>query len=164
VKIADEKKPVKPKREEPVVKENKEKIPETQPQQTPVVKDKPAENINTPAAGKSSINFNGGKFKSLYADQIKNKTLASETGTAATFKTTSGWQDGKYYCFHNTATPGTIVKITNTVTGKSIYAKVIDAIPDIKQNGGLLLRVSNSAAEELGAGDNKFDCSVMYAK
>ena len=83
---------------------------------------------------------------------------------AAIFKTTSGWQDGKYYCFHNTALPGTIIKITNNANGKSIYAKVLDAIPDIKQNSGLLLRVSNSAAEELGAGENKFDCSITYAK
>ncbi len=109
------------------------------------------------------INFNGGKFKSLYNDQIKKKSLENEFGTAAIFKTTSGWQDGKYYCFHNTAEPGTIIKITNNANGRSVYAKVLDAIPDIKQNTGLLLRISNSAAEELGVSDNKFDCSISYA-
>jgi rare lipoprotein A (peptidoglycan hydrolase) len=121
---------------------------------------------NTPAQIKTSgtINFNGGKFKGLYNDQAKNKSTVIESGSAATFKTTSGWQDGKYYCFHNTATPGTIVKVTNNATGKSIYAKVLDAIPDIKQNSGLLLRLSNSAAEELGATDSKFDCQISYAK
>jgi hypothetical protein len=41
---------------------------------------------------------------------------------------------------------------------------VLDAIPDIKQNTGLLLRISNSAAEELGVSDTKFDCAISYAK
>ena len=120
---------------------------------------------NTPEIKTSgTINFNGGKFKSLYSDQVKNKSTVIESGSAATFKTTSGWQDGKYYCFHNTALPGTIVKVTNSVNGKSVYAKVLDAIPDIKQNSGLLIRLSNSAAEELGATDSKFDCQISYAK
>lgn len=133
-----------------------------QQQPAPVIIEKtPDVNI---ASNKSSINFNGGKFKSLYSDQAKNRSLVSESGAAATFKTTSGWQDGKYYCFHNTALPGTIIKVTNNANGKSIYAKVLDAIPDIKQNTGLLLRISNSAADELGVGENKFDCSTTYAK
>lgn len=166
---------VKPQEEKPIkktkaeIKEEKEeaKKAETadvqQPKQSaPVVIEKTPE-VNTPST-KSSIDFNGGKFKGLYNDQGKNRTLVSESGTAATFKTTSGWQDGKYYCFHNTALPGTIIKITNNANGKSVYAKVLDAIPDIKQNTGLLLRISNSAADELGAGENKFDCSITYAK
>jgi len=116
------------------------------------------DNTNT-----SEVNFNGGKFKKLYTDQTNNKSLVMENGMAATFKTTSGFQDGKYYCFHNSAEPGTIIKVTNNANGKSIYAKVLDAIPDIKQNSGLLLRISNAAAEELGVTD-KFDCTISYAK
>ena len=138
--------------------EDTKKVKEvTQPVNTP--KDNSVE-IKT----SGTINFNGGKFKGLYNDQAKNKSTVIESGSAATFKTTSGWQDGKYYCFHNTATPGTIIKVTNNTNGKSVYAKVLDAIPDIKQNSGLLLRLSNSAAEELGAVESKFDCQISYAK
>ena len=108
--------------------------------------------------------FNGGFFKPDYEKQIRNKELAEESGSGAIFKSTSGWEDGKYYCLHNTSTPGTIVKITNNTNGKSIYAKVLDVIPDIKQNTGLLIRMSNSAAEELGASDAKFSCSLSYSK
>ena len=141
----------------------KEKVTEPLPkEEKPVVKEKPVENV--PVKQNGTINFNGGKFKSLYSDQSKNSTSQNEFGVAAIFKTTSGWQDGKYYCFHNTAEPGTIIKVTNTANGKSVYAKVLDAIPDIKQNSGLLLRISNSAAEELGVTDTKFDCSISYAK
>jgi len=99
-----------------------------------------------------------------YEKQTQDKDIAGETGEAAVFKSSSGWEDGKYYCLHNTSSPGTIVKITNTSTGKTIYAKVLDIIPDIKQNTGLVVRVSNAAAEELGAGDTKFGCSLSYSK
>lgn len=121
----------------------------------------PVKKVISPVSGK---NFNGGVFKSEYEKQTSNKDIAGETGEAAVFKSTSGWNDGKYYCLHNTSSPGTIVKITSTSTGKSIYAKVLDVIPDIKQNTGLLVRISNAAAEELGAGDVKFDCALSYSK
>ena len=117
-----------------------------------------------PKNEKSTVNFSGGYFKTLYNSQVENKTLVKENGSVGTFKTTSGWADGKYYCFHNEASPGAIIKVTNNLTGKSIYAKVLDAVPDIKQNTGLLLRISNSAAEELGAVDAKFECSISYSK
>ena len=108
--------------------------------------------------------FNGGVFKSDYEKQTQDRDVAGETGEAAVFKSTSGWEDGKYYCLHNSSTPGTIVKITNATTGKSVYAKVLDVIPDIQQNTGLLVRLSNAAAEELGAGNTKFVCSLSYSK
>ena len=149
----------KPEDKKPQAKTQEEKI------QEPEKIKKPSDHVDENTTRTSgTINFNGGKFKSLYGDQIKGRSLENEFGVAAIFKTTSGWQDGKYYCFHNTAEPGTIIKITNNANGKVVYAKVLDAIPDIKQNTGLLLRISNSAADELGVTDNKFDCSVSYAK
>lgn len=108
--------------------------------------------------------FNGGVFKQDYEIQTRDKDIVGETGQAAIFKSTSGWEDGKYYCLHNSSSPGTIVKITNTFTGKSIFAKVLDTIPDMEQNAGLLVRISNAAADELGAGDAKFDCTLSYSK
>jgi LysM repeat protein len=118
------------------------------------------------SAKRTGINFNGGSFKNLYEEQqqLSGKTPLTENGLSGVFKSTSGWQDGKYYCFHNAAQPGTIIKITNSVNGKSIYAKVLDLIPDIKQNAGLILHVSNSGADELGIGENQFDCTINYAK
>ncbi len=113
---------------------------------------------------KSNINFSGGYFKKLYNDQVEKKSPMSETGSAGVFKSTSGWQDGKYYCFNNDAPPGTIIKVTNNTSGKSVFAKVLDAIPEIKQNEALAIIISNSAAEELGTGENKFDCALSFVK
>ena len=88
----------------------------------------------------------------------------SETGSAGVFKSTSGWQDGKYYCFNNNAPAGTVIKVTDNTSGKSVFAKVLDVIPEIKQNSGLALIISNSAAEELGTGENKFNCALSFVK
>lgn len=126
----------------------------------PVVRD--AETVAQPVvtAGK---NFNGGSFKNNFDKQTKPNPV-TESGVGAVFRSNSGWQDGKYYCLHNTAAPGTIIKVTSSSTGKSIYAKVLDVIPDIKQNSGLLIRISNSAAQELGLGETKFDCTLSFSK
>ena len=170
--ISNETLPVvkKPAKQKPVVKEVVTK-PDVSNETLPVVKNNTAENpvvveqtkplVVEPKAAKS---FNGGLFKLDYEKQIAAATIVNENGAAAVFKSTSGWEDGKYYCLHNAATPGSILKITNTVSGKSIYAKVLDVMPDIKQNTELIIRLSNAAASELGATENKFDCTISYSK
>ncbi len=142
--------------EPPVVKEPAKKdVP-------PVVKE--VEPIAQPVAAMGDgKTFNGGTFKSNFDKQAK-PTVLNENGSGAVFKSNSGWQDGKYYCLHNTAAPGTIIKVTASATGKTIYAKVLDVIPDIKQNTGLLIRISNAAAQELGIGETKFDCTLSFSK
>ena len=126
---------------------------------TPAKPAEPAKGAPGKITGKS---FNGGYFKVMYNDQAQKKSMVEETGTAAIFKSTSGWEDGKYYCLHNTAPAGSVVKITNRSTQKSVYAKVLDVIPDLKQNTGIMIRLSNAAADELGAGENNFESMVSY--
>ncbi len=150
--------PVKPPVKEPVVQKTpeKEKPVVIEPEKKVPVKIEEPRNTEV---GK----FNGGIFKSVYDNQA-GADLQKETGAANVFKSTSGWSDGKYYCLHNSAQPGTVIKITSNTTGKSIYAKVLDIMPDIKQNSGILIRISNAAAEDLGVGENKFDCALSYSK
>ncbi|MGG9960525.1 DPBB and LysM peptidoglycan-binding domain-containing protein [Ferruginibacter sp. SUN106] len=125
---------------------------------------KTIEQVKTPEIAVKAADFKGGIFKSVFDDQAKGKQLINENGTGGIFKSTSGWEDGKYYCLHNNAAPGTILKITNTANGKVVYAKVLDLITDIKQNNGLILRLSNAAADALGVADNKLDCTINYSK
>ncbi|MGC4103184.1 DPBB and LysM peptidoglycan-binding domain-containing protein [Ferruginibacter sp.] len=128
--------------------------------ETPPPPVKTVENVVTMKAA----DFKGGLFKNTYDDQTKGKQQVTETGTGGIFKSTSGWEDGKYYCLHNNAAPGTILKVTNNATGKTVYAKVLDLITDIKQNNGLIIRLSNAAADALGVTDNKLDCTINYSK
>lgn len=155
----------------PPVKEEPKPAKATVPEKT-VVAEAPKEPVkNNTEAPESKpvvvntnkpIDFKGGAFKNLYDDQPGE---ASRTeGQGGIFKTTSGWNDGKYYCLYNGAAPNTIVKVTSTATGKSVYAKVLDAMPDIKQNTGMVIRISNAAAGELGVGENNFNCVINYTK
>lgn len=106
--------------------------------------------------------FKGGFFKSLYSQQPTGNALKEEQGMAGIFKSTSGWEDGKYYCLHNSAPAGSIIKITNTSNQKSVYAKVLDLIPDLQQNSKLIIRISNAAAAELGATTTDFNCRLEF--
>ena len=112
----------------------------------------------------SSKNNSGVSFKSLYDQQKKNGEATETTGSAGVFKSTSGWTDSKYYCLYSSATPGTVIKISNPVNGKFVFAKVLDNIPDIKQNEGLLIIISSAAADALGAAEGNFNCSINHAK
>jgi len=98
----------------------------------------------------------------FFKPEFVAKSSKEETGKAATFKSISGWEDAKYYCLHNTAASGSIIKITNLSNGKEVYAKVLDVIPDLKQNAGLILRISNSAAAALGVSTDVFDIKLTY--
>lgn len=161
-------------KETPVIKkpEEKEIAVVTKPAEVkPVIKEEVPQPVKTvpiataPVSNVKAADFKGGVFKTVFEEQTKGKSLASETGTAGVFKSTSGWEDGKYYCLHNAANAGTIIKITNNSTGKTVYAKVLDLIPDIKQNSGLIIRLSNAAADILGAAaDGKMDCTLNYSK
>jgi len=133
------------------------KTPETKPETT-----EPARPVKQEAAAKTPVDFSGGSFKTLYNKQVANKNVTVDKGIAGIFKSTSGWEDGKYYCLHNTAAAGSFIKITNNATQKSVYAKVLDLIPDLSQNNGLVIRISNAAAAELGAGAGNFDCTLNF--
>lgn len=137
-----------------VEEKEKEKVEEKIPS-TPIV-------VTSNSVKKSPISQ--GYFKKEYEQENAIAKEATANGNASIFKSTSGWQDGKYYCFNNDADPGAVIKITDNNSGKSIYAKVLDAIPDIKQNEGLSLVLSNSAADALGVADDPFSCAISYVK
>jgi len=142
--------PLKPAADEPVVK----KVEKTEQVKAPAA----------PVKTQNTKNIKGSDFKMLYETQAGNGEAVAEEGLAGIFKSTSGWTDGKYYCLHNSAATGSVVKISNPANGKMVYAKVLDLIPDIKQNNGMAIVISNAAAQELGATENNFSCVLNYLK
>jgi LysM repeat protein len=99
----------------------------------------------------------GGFFKNQYGETGKGTS-----GAAGVFRSTSGWQDGKYYALMNNIPVGTIIKVANPSNGKTVYAKVLGGLPDMKESVGLALRISDAAATELGLAANKFPVNVRY--
>lgn len=104
-----------------------------------------------------------GFFKNAYTSKkgLKNRENQA-VGMASSFKSTSGWEDGKYYCLHNTAPAGSVLKITNNNTKEVIYAKVLDVIPDLKQNEGIVICISNAAASAMGSKIETFEVTINY--
>ena len=116
---------------------------------------KPVEKVEQPKLSvtevKPSATSANNYFASGFNQQAKEgKEQKLDNPTYGIFKSSSGWQDGKYYMLMNDVIPGTIVKLTATDTGKTIHAKVLGAVPPGKESDGMLLRVSNAAAAALG--------------
>lgn len=114
-------------------------------------------NITTTSTPANSSNYKGGYFRTMYKDAGNNST-----GNAGVFRSTSGWSDGKYYALMNNVPIGTIVKVTFPSTNKTVYAKVLGQLPEMKESNGLSLRISDAAASELGVAINKFYVDVKY--
>jgi len=140
-----------------VVKNESPKV-ETKIEDRPVVENKPTEKSDVkPIATQAQSEAVGGFFKTQYGETGK-----SATGAAGVFRSTSGWQDGKYYALMNNIPVGTIIKVANPSNGKTVYAKVLGGLPDMKESVGLTLRISDAAATELGLAANKFPVTVRY--
>ena len=105
-----------------------------------------------------------GYFKPHFEQQIRtNPILKNETVTSGIFKTTSGWQDAKYYLLIDKVPPGTIIKVINPSNNKTLYAKVLGEMSGIRQNEGLNIRISNAAASVLEITEpDKFIVKVNY--
>jgi LysM repeat protein len=133
----------------------KETPPPSAPTNTPAKKEQaPPPATPLPAASSNS------SFEQVYEQQTAGKKVTTEKGPGSWFKSNAG--AGKYYALHNTASRGTIIKVTNPLNGRSIYAKVLEAIPQMKQNAGLIIKLSDSALEALGTNEARFYCELSY--
>jgi len=116
----------------------------------------PVNNSSDRVNNYAATHSNGGFFSADYTGGGK-----TSSGLAGTFKSTSGWTDGKYYALMNNVPVGSIIRITGA-NGKVIYAKVLGQLPEMKESTGLLIRISNAASAELGLGEGKFQVEVKY--
>lgn len=113
--------------------------------------------VTDPVSNPAVVDFKGGYFKTQFETSGK-----SAKGPATIFRSTSGWKDGKYYALMDNIPVGTILLVTNPANSKAVYAKVLGSLSDIRENAGLTLRISNSAAAELGIGEGKFNAEIKY--
>lgn len=149
--------------QESTVKEESKKQEEKQ------VEEKKTEPANTQAVKQTNSQVavtdgSGGYFKPQFELQIKTQPAKSDvTASAGIFKTSSGWQDAKYYALMDNVDPGTIIKVVNPTNSKAIYAKVLGEMSGIRQNQGYDVRISNAAASALDVSDTeKFIVRVNY--
>jgi len=104
-----------------------------------------------------------GYFSSSFGQQSKEgKPQKLEGFIYGVFKSSSGWDDGKYYVLLNSVIPGTIVKISVKGTDKSVFAKVLGSVPPGKESDGMSMRMSNSAASALGIIETNTSLSLVW--
>lgn len=126
----------------------------------------PATTVSTDPSKSSSeqLNVNDipveGYFKSDFLREANMGAGTTVSGTGMVFKTTSGWKDRKYYILMNDAPVGSIVKVQ--ANNKTIYAKVLWKLEEMKLNEGLNFRLSDAAAEALGINSSKFNLTIDY--
>lgn len=139
----------------------------SEPQKETVKEIKQEAQKTEPVFAKEQVVGPGGEqgyFKTSFEQQVKAIPVSkNETVTAGIFKTTSGWQDAKYYLLIDKVPTGTIVKIINPENSKAVYAKVLGEMNGIRQNQGLNIRISNAASTALGVADTeKFIVKLNY--
>lgn len=155
------KKEEKPLVAEPKVEEKPAEKTEEKPVEKPVVKVEEKPVVKTE---EKTVTGGQGFFKSHFDQQVRKSPITrDETVTAGIFKTTSGWQDEKYYVLIDAVSPGTIVRIVNPANSKAVYAKVLGEMSGIRQNEGYNIRISNAAANVLQITEqDKFIVKVNY--
>jgi hypothetical protein len=83
-----------------------------------------------------------------------------ERGTAVFFPSRSSTT---LYAFHNIAGRGSVIKITNPLNGRAVYAKVLGPLPPTPQYTKAMLGISSKAQHLLGSsGDARMWCEVAY--
>ncbi len=111
--------------------------------------EKKPEVVTPPATIKISENVSG-------SDEVR------ESGLAELIEGTDG--NRKYLALHRTAPSGTILKVRNEMNNREVFVRVMGKLPETAPNEKVVIKISKSAYEKLGAIDPKFRVEVTYYK
>jgi len=68
----------------------------------------------------------------------------------------------KMLALHQTAPIGTVVKITNPMTGKSTFAKIVGKFTENESTKDVIIVVTKAAADLIGVMDKRFQVTLVY--
>lgn len=69
----------------------------------------------------------------------------------------------KMLVLHRTAPVGTIVKITNPMTNRSAFAKVVGKYTENESTKDVIIVMTKAVADSIGAIDKRFFCNITYS-
>lgn len=154
-------------KQQPVVKdEPKKQEPKVEPKPEPKKEEPKPVVREEPKTQVTPVSYEGnGFFKDEYNKQSNNgRNTSNASGNGSTFKSTSGWSDGKYYLLIDNLEKGTIVMVRNPANGKAIYAKVLAGVKETTPGSSALFLLSNAAASQLGISAEKFNAELVWGK
>lgn len=159
---SNETKPVEIKSVEPKSDEAKTAEPKnSDPAPTTSVIEKPVKAVEDPVKADPSQtkpSKTDGK-DAPYAEGTVEKI--TETGVA-TWMVDQELNQNKFYALHRTAPIGTIIKVTNRMTNNSVFVKVVGLLPDTGDNANIIIKITQAAAQRIGAIDQKFTAELSY--
>jgi len=94
--------------------------------------------------------------KVIGSDEVK------EGGLAELIEGTEG--NRKYLALHRTAKVGTILKVRNELNNREVFVRVAGPLPNTGINTNVVIKISKSAYDRLGAIDQRFRVEVTYYK
>lgn len=80
----------------------------------------------------------------------------------ATWMDDAGIDPKKQLVLHRTAPIGTVLRITNPMTNRTVFAKVVGRFADNEANKDAIVVVTKGVADALGAMDKRFRVNISY--
>lgn len=112
------------------------------------LEDTPEENMEEPKTDSTPANRYGIKQVASNGIGIWMDDLNGETG--------------KMLALHNSAPVGTVIKITNPMTNRTTYAKVVGKFNETSENKDAIIVISKSVASLIGVIDRRFQVNLSY--
>lgn len=127
--------------------------PPAQPVVGPVV-NRPADSSTIDSSGNASDRLK----LPAYRYGLREVT---ERGVAAAIRD-DGLDNSRMLALHRTAPVGTIIKITNPMTSKTTFAKVVGKISENATTRDAIIVVNKATADLIGAVDERFQVTLVY--
>lgn len=96
------------------------------------------------------------------SESVSGSDEIKEGGLAELIEGTEG--NRKYLALHKTAKAGTIMKVRNELNNREVFVRVVGPLPNTGANDKMVVKISRSAYDRLGAIDPKFRVEVTYYK
>jgi LysM repeat protein len=96
------------------------------------------------------------------SEKVTGSDEIKEGGLAELIEGTDG--NRKYLALHRTAKVGTILKVRNELNNREVFVRVAGELPNIGANTNVVIKISKSAYDRLGAIDPRFRVEVTYYK
>ena len=96
------------------------------------------------------------------SENVHGSDEVKEGGLAELIEGTEG--NRKYLGLHRTAKAGTILKVRNELNNREVFVRIVGTLPPTGVNDNIVIKISKSAFDRLGAIDPKFRVEVTYYK
>jgi len=96
------------------------------------------------------------------SENLRGSDEVKEGGLAELIEGSDG--NRKYLALHRSAKIGTIMKVRNELNNREVFVRVVGSLPDTGVNDKVVIKISKSAYDRLGAIDPKFRAEVTYYK